>query len=221
MNARVKDVMTTRVIAVRKDATFKDIVALLTEHRVSAFPVLDEEDRVIGVVSEADLLSKEALVAAIGVQVAQIGRISGSPYHDEFAKAAGVTAGDLMSKPAVVVTPYEPVTSAARLMYHARVKRLPVVGVKGQLVGIVSRADVLSVYSRPDEEIRREVTENVILNGSLADPDRFTVTVSSGIVTIEGCPETRARGREIVAEAWHVEGVVSVRDRLTYPDGLT
>jgi CBS-domain-containing membrane protein len=131
-----------------------------------------------------------------------------------------VTAADLMTKPAVVVTPYEPVTSAARLMYHTRVKRLPVVGTKGQLVGIVSRADVLSVYSRPDEEIRREITGNVILNGFLADPDRFTVTVYSGIVTIEGRPETRQRGRDIVAEAWHVEGVVSVRDRLYYPEGM-
>ena len=89
------------------------------------------------------------------------------------------------------------------------------VGDRGQLVGIVSRSDVLSVYNRPDEEIRLgKILENVILNGIFADPDRFTVTVSSGIVTLEGHPETTARGREIVAEAWHVEGVVSVRDRL-------
>jgi predicted transcriptional regulator len=75
-------------VAVLQNTTFKEIVALLAEHRVSAFPVLDEEDRVIGVVSEADLLSKEALVAAIGAQVARIGGVAGSPYHDEFAKAA-------------------------------------------------------------------------------------------------------------------------------------
>ena len=103
-------------------------------------------------------------------------------------------------------------------MYNARVKRLPVVGANGELVGIVSRADVLSVYSRPDEEIRREITENVILNGLFADPDRFGVTVSAGVVTLEGQPETTVRGREIVAETWHVEGVVAVRDRLSYPD---
>jgi len=211
--------MTARVVAVRKDAAFKDIVALLTEHRVSAFPVLDDGEKVIGVVSEADLLSKEALIAAIGAQVGRLGRVAGSPYHDEFAKAAAVTAADLMTKPPVVVTPDEPVTSAARLMYHARVKRLPVVGEKGQLVGIISRADALSVYNRPDEEIRQEIAKNVIMNEFLADPDSFTVTVSSGIVTLEGYPETMARGREIVSEAWHVEGVVSVRDRLTYPEG--
>jgi CBS domain-containing protein len=220
MSARVKDVMTTRVVAVTKDARFKDIVALLAEHRVSAFPVVDEQGIVIGVVSEADLLSKEALVAAVGVQVARLGQAAGTPQHDDFAKAAAVTAVDLMTKPPVVATPYELVTNAARLMYHGRVKRLPVVGPRGELVGIVSRSDVLSVYSRPDEEIRAEIVENVILNGLFADPDRFTVTVSSGIVTLEGRPETTARGREMVAEAWHVEGVVSVRDRLTYPEGL-
>jgi len=218
MRAKVKDVMTTRVVTVKGNATFKDIATLLTEYRVSAFPVLDDEGKVIGVVSEADLLSKEALVADMGVQAVRLGRIAGSPYHDEFAKAAAVTAADLMTKPPVVVTPDEPVTSAARLMYHGRVKRLPVVGERGQLVGIVSRADVLSIYSRPDAEIRQEIMKNVILNEFFADPEHFAVTVSSGIVTLEGYPETTARGHDIVAETWHVEGVVSVRDRLTYPE---
>jgi CBS domain-containing protein len=205
MSARVKDVMTTRVVAVGKDATFKEIAGLLTEYRVSAFPVLDEDGKVIGVVSEADLLSNQALVAAVGARAA------------EFSGA--VTAAGLMSKPPVVVTPCEPVTSAARLMYNARVKRLPVVGETGELLGIISRADVLSVYSRPDEEIRREILENVILNGFFADPDQFEVTVSSGVVTLGGHPETAARGRDIVAETWHVEGVVAVRDRLCDPEG--
>ena len=219
MSARVRDVMTTRVVAVRKGATFKDIVALLTEYRVSAFPVLDDQGEVVGVVSEADLLSKEALVAAMGWQAVRLGRIAGSPYRGDLAKAAAVTAADLMTEPPIVVTPDEPVTSAARLMYHARVKRLPVVEEGGQLAGIVSRADVLSVYSRPDEEIRQEITKNVILNEFSADPDQFAVTVSGGVVTLEGHPETTASGRDIVAETWHVEGVVSVRDRLTYPEG--
>ena len=219
MSAKVRDVMTTRVVTVRENATFKDMAALLTEYRVSAFPVLDDEGKVIGVVSEADLLSKEALVADMGSQAAWLGHIEGSPYHDEFAKAAAVTAADLMTKPPVVVTPDEPVTSAARLMYHGRVKRLPVVGEKGQLIGIVSRADVLSVYRRPDEEIRQEITKNVIMNEFFADPDHFVVAVKDGIVTLEGYPESAAKGRDMVVEAWHVEGIVSVRDRLTYPEG--
>jgi len=77
---------------------------------------------------------------------------------------------------------------------------------------------VLSVYSRPDSEIRQEITENVIRGEFFADPEHFTVTVSDGIVTLQGYPESTVRGRDMVAEAWHVEGVVSVRDRLTYPE---
>jgi CBS domain-containing protein len=219
MSARVRDVMTTPVVAVRKGATFKDIAALLTEYRVSAFPVLDDQGKVVGVVSEADLLPKEALVPAMGRQAVRLGRSAGSPNRGDLTKAAAVTAADLMTTPPIVVTADEPVTSAARLMYHARVKRLPVVDEGGQLVGIVSRADVLSVYSRPDEEIRQEITKNVILNEYSAAPDRFAVTVWGGVVTLEGDPKTTASGRDIVAEAWHVEGVVSVRDRLTYPEG--
>ena len=97
---RVKDVMTSRVVAVRKGATFKEITALLAEYRVSGFPVVDEDNKVIGVVSEADLLSREALVAAIGARAAEFG--------------SAVTAAGLMSKPPVVVTPYEPGLRAVR-----------------------------------------------------------------------------------------------------------
>ncbi len=205
----VGDVMTTRVVAIRKTVPFKAIAALLTQFRVSAFPVLDDDGRVSGVVSEADLLSKEALVAALGPLPSDAG--------GEFAKAAAVTAADLMTQPAVTITPGEPVTSAARLMYQCRVKRLPVVTEHGRLVGIISRADVLSVYRRRDEDIRQEITQNVIGCEFLADPARFAVAVKDGVVTLEGRPETVGQGRDILAATWHVEGVVSVRDRLTYP----
>jgi CBS domain-containing protein len=215
MSARVKDVMTSRVVAVRKNAPFKDIAALLTRYRVSAFPVIDDDGRVIGVVSEADLLCKEALVAAMGGRAVRTGS-----YHDDFGRAAAVTAVDLMSTPPVTITPGESVTGAARLMYNARVKRLPVVSEEGRLAGIISRADVLSVYGRPDDEIGAEITKNVITNGLRSDPGRFTVTVKDGIVTLEGRPETVDQARGILAEIWRVEGVVSVRDRLTYPEGM-
>jgi predicted transcriptional regulator len=125
-----------------------------------------------------------------------------------------------MTTPPVTITPGEPITSAARLMYHGRVKRLPVVSENGHLVGIISRADVLSVYGRPDDEIGQEITKHVILNEFLSDPGCFTVTVKDGIVTLEGRPETVQQGRDILAEIWRIEGVVSVRDRLTYPEGM-
>jgi CBS domain-containing protein len=212
MNATVKDVMTTHVVAVREAAPFKEMAARLREHRISAFPVLDQDNKVVGVVSEADLLTKEVLDYT--------GPHRGSGvllHHREQAKAAGTTAADLMTKPAVTVGPTEFLSRAARLMYTHKVKRLPVVDDDGRLIGIVSRADVLSVYSRPDEDIRREITDGIILNLLLCDPARFTVTVKEGIVTVEGMPETAVVGHDLIAEARHVEGVVAVRDRLSYP----
>ena len=211
MNATVKDVMTTHVVAVRKNASFKDMAARLREHRVSAFPVLDEDNKVVGVVSEADLLTKEAL--EFGVP----GRVNSMLHHREQAKAAAIVAEDLMTKPPVTIGPNEFVTHAARLMYTRKVKRLPVVDVDGRLIGIVSRADVLSVYSRPDADIRHEITEGIILDTLLCDPSRFTVTVKDGIVTLEGMPETAAVGHDLIEETRHVEGVVAVRDRLSCP----
>jgi len=214
MSATVQDVMTADVVAVKQDASFKDIATMLGRHRVSAFPVIDDDGKVIGVVSEADLLPKEALVAGAGLQP---GRLSVMLHHKEFSKAGGVTAADIMTRPAVTVTADEPVTSAARLMYSCKVKRLPVVDLDGHLVGIVSRADVLRVYARPDEEILADVRQAVILDEFLSDPARFTITVTSGVVTIAGHPETAESGHGIVSGIWHVEGVVSVRDLLTYP----
>jgi CBS-domain-containing membrane protein len=214
MSATVRDVMSTQVVVVTRDATFKDMAARLRQHRVSAFPVVDEDRKVIGVVSEADLLTKEALVTGEHLRP---GPGAGVLHRKATAKAAALTAGDLMTAPPVTIGPDELVTSAAKLMYTCKVKRLPVIDADGRLVGIVSRADVLTVYARPDQEIKHEITEKVILNRFLVDPGRFTVTVKNGVVTFEGQPETAESGHGIVAEAWHVEGVVAVRDRLRYP----
>jgi CBS-domain-containing membrane protein len=107
------------------------------------------------------------------------------------------------------------VTHAARLMYSTRVKRLPVIRDDGTLVGIVTRSDVLSVYSKPDAEIAYEITQDVIAGTFRCDPARFTVTVKDGIVTIEGTPESTPVGHDIIDAARHVEGVVAVRDRLS------
>jgi CBS domain-containing protein len=211
MSTTVKDVMTTHVVAVRLNATYKDMATRLREFRVSAFPVLDNDDRVIGVVSEADLLAKEAL------EYAAQGRLGGILHSGERSKAAAVTAADLMTSPPVTIGPYETVHHAARLMYSRRVKRLPVVDEEGRLVGIVSRADVLSVFSRPDADIRRDIVDNVIVGTVLTDPARFTVDVKDGVVTIAGEPENASVGRDMIEEIRHVEGVVTVRDRLDYP----
>jgi CBS-domain-containing membrane protein len=210
MNSTVKDVMSTHVVAVRQGATYKDMAAMLHEQRVSAFPVLNDDNKVIGVVSEADLLTKEALEGTVP-------RTLLSRQERVRKQVNAITAADLMTKPPVTIGPDEAVTSAARLMFDRRIKRLPVISDDGTLIGIVSRADVLSVYSRPDAEIRHQVTQDLILGTFLCDPDRFTVTVKDGIVTIAGIPETTMVGHDIIDATRHTEGVVAVRDRLSYP----
>ena len=209
----VKDVMTTRVVSVRKDASFREMAAALREHRVSAFPVVDADEKVIGVVSEADMLTKEALGSE---PHGMPGMITGLLRHKEQAKARGITAGDLMSSPPVTVTPEDTIERAARLMYRRKVKRLPVVDAGAHLVGIISRADVLAIFDRPDEEIRTEIRDRVIRDAFLVDPATLGVIVKDGVVTLGGRPESNDVGHQIVERVRHVPGVVAVRDRLSY-----
>lgn len=211
MSPTVRDIMTRRVVAVRRDASFKEMAAMLRSSRISAFPVVDDAGRVVGVVSEADLLVKEA-VQADGTSV-----LAALRHFKEEDKAAGVTAGDLMTGPAITIGPDAPVAEAARLMYDRRVKRLPVVNSGGLLVGIVSRVDVLSVFDRPDEQIRHEVLHQVLPDVLDEGASRFDVTVRDGIVTVAGRLRADRDGRAIIEAVRHVQGVVAVRDRLSRP----
>jgi CBS domain-containing protein len=210
MNTAVKDVMTTRVISVGKDTTFREMATALREYRISAFPVVDDDRKVIGVVSEADMLNKEALVDEPGV-------FGGILHRRDQAKARGITAGDLMTTAVAAVRPEDTIEHAAKLMYDRGVKRLPVTDESGRLVGIISRADVLSVFDRTDAAISHEITHDVLLGEFLVDPSAIQVTVMDGIVTLAGRPETNESGHDIVRRVRHVPGVVAVRDRLAYP----
>jgi len=164
---------------------------------------------VLGVVSEADLLAKEAL--------ADPGPVAELVHRKDLRKAEGLTADDLMTREAVTASPDDPIEQAARMMHFMRVKRLPVVDSGGQLVGFVSRADVLAVFDRADEEIRKDIVDAMLLHEFLIDPRQFTVIVEDGVVTLEGIPETAALGRALVRKARHIRGVVAVRDRLSHP----
>jgi CBS domain-containing protein len=200
MHAYVRDIMTTEVVTVRPDTPYRTVAALFREHRVSGFPVTGDDGTVIGVVSETDLLA-----------------LAAGQRHRRHDPGDQATAGDLMSHPAVTARPDDMVQAAAGLMRKHRLQRLPVVGLDGRLVGIVSRSDVLSVFDRSDEEIRREVTQDVIADGFFTDPARFTVTVHNGVVTLAGAPGSAVLCASIVAQVEHLEGVVAVRDRFTYP----
>jgi len=208
----VKDVMSTLPISVSETTSFQEIAARLRECRVSAFPVLDADGKVTGVVSEADLLVKEAVLGEPG---GVAGLLAGLVHHTERAKARGITAADLMTSPAVTIRPDDTVEHAAKLMYDRKVKRLPVVDQGDRLVGIISRTDILAVFDRTDAEIREEIMTKVIAGRS--EPSYYSVIVKDGVVTLEGTPETVAIGRDLVRRARRVQGVVAVRDRLVYP----
>ena len=210
MGSTVKDVMTTQVVAVGTAASFKEMVVKMRESGVSALPVVDGEGRVIGVVSEADMLNKEA-----GLDT-EPGELSSLLRFTEREKAAGVTAAELMTKPPVTIGPGAPVAEAARLMRDRRVKRLPVISGTGTLVGILSRADVLRVFARPDADIRREASEEVIAQTFLADTPSIAATVHDGIVTLIGRAETSQIGHDLAEAIRHIDGVVAVRDELNY-----
>jgi CBS domain-containing protein len=212
MKAFVKDVMSARPVWVTRNASFKELAARLFELGVSGFPVVDDDEKVIGVVSEADMLAKEALEDGYHGWRGMLGAVA---YRAERRKARGVTAGDLMTSPAVTVGADDTVEHAAALMYDRRLKRLPVVDGAGRLVGIISRVDALAVFDRLDEEIRDEIISQVIPR--LSEPSWYSVTVKDGIVTVEGTPETVPIGHEVLRRICHVQGVVAVRDRLVYP----
>jgi CBS domain-containing protein len=203
----VKDVMSTHPVSARPTSSFKELAARLREFRVSAFPVLDDDGKVIGVVSEADMLLKEAMHGGPTV----LGHVL---HRKELRRAAAVTAGDLMTSPAVTIAPDDTVRHAAQLMYARGLKRLPVLDAAGHLVGIISRTDALAVFDRTDEDIRVEITRQVIPR--LSEPSFYWVVVENGIVTMEGTPETISIGRNVLARVRRVQGVVAVRDRLTY-----
>jgi CBS domain-containing protein len=199
--------MTKSVMFVRRDASFKEMAAMLRSRRISAFPVLDDADKVIGLVSAGDMLVKEAVQAEGTSLLAALRHV-----HEE-DKAGALTAADLMTAPAVAIGPDAPVAEAARLMYDRKVKRLPVVNHAGHLLGIISRVDVLAVFSRSDEDIREEVTHAVLPGVAPTASGRLHVEVSDGIVTISGRLPGEATSRAVIEAVRHVQGVVGVRDR--------
>ena len=203
--------MTSDVVTVRPSMTYRELAAMVRQHHVSGFPVVDDDGKVAGVVSETDLLAG----AAEPLPDAHPGPRDWR--HHRGLPPGQATAADLMTHPAVTIGPDALVRDAARLMHSLRLQRLPVVDRHGRLVGVVSRSDVLSVFRRPDEEIRREVTQDVIADGFFTNPDRFTVTVHDGIVTLEGAPGSVVLGSSIVDQVARLEGVVAVRDRFAYP----
>jgi CBS domain-containing protein len=209
---RVRDVMTTDVATVEEGTPYREIVVVLTGRRVSAVPVVDEFRRVVGVVSEADLLPKVEFAGEPQVRhFLELRR-----RRDARSKAGGDTARDLMSTPAVTIQPDSSLAAAARLMDKESVKRLPVVDELGRLVGVVSRTDLLQVYRRPDDEIRAEVVEEVLRRSLWLEPGQVKTEVYNGVVTLTGQLDNKTLALLAVRLTESVAGVVEVVDQLGY-----
>jgi CBS domain-containing protein len=209
MTITVAAVMTTDVAAVPEGARYKEIAAILRRHGVSSLPVLDRSRRVVGVVSEADLLHRHT------VRQLPSGTIRLAWLVRKWSSAAAATAADLMTTPAVTIGPDDPIAEAARLMQSRGLRLLPVTDPQGRLAGVISRADVLSVVERPDEQIRDQVLTKVIAERFGLNPRAFEVAVRSGVVTIAGPIADRPAAIRLIGSVWQVEGVSGVRDRLS------
>jgi CBS domain-containing protein len=205
---RVEDVMTTTVVCVERLTPYKEIARLLAEHEVSSLPVLAEGWRVVGVVSETELLA--ALDCA-----ARWGRTA------RRSRPATLTAGELMTAPPVTIRPDATVSAATRVMTTHHVTSLPVTGAERGLIGIVSRRDLLSVFLRPDADIVREV-RHLIDEVPLRDPADVIVTVRHGVVTLTGVVRPGPDQHQdlipaVIRLIWDVDGVVDVGSRLGRP----
>jgi len=208
--ARVRDVMTSEVVSVGEGVTFRQIVALLSEYRISAVPVVDDRRRVLGVVSEADLTHQ--MIRDAGQQAPH----RGCQPHSASWSQEGIVAADLMTSPAVTIETEASLAAAARLMEQRAVKRLPVLDRDGVLIGIVSRRDLLRVHLRSDEEIRRAVEKQVLWEWFQVTEPYVRASVRDGVVTLIG-ELPRRRQTALAAQLTRsVDGVVDVVNRLTY-----
>ncbi|MFI7416509.1 CBS domain-containing protein [Nonomuraea sp. NPDC049684] len=216
MKMTVADVMTGKVVSVTPATPFKEIAEALIAGGISAVPVVDDEQRVVGVVSEADLLRKEEfreLFYREGYQPPLRARLRRPKGRQ---KAAGDTAAELMTSPAISVSPEASAVSAARLMDAHDVKRLAVVDRDGRLQGIVSRRDLVKLFLRPDEEIAAEVRDEILDQKLWVETSGVRVEVRQGIVTLSGWMDRRTETGIAVRMTSRVNGVVDVVDRLTW-----
>lgn len=199
------------VVSVRPDTPYKVVAGLLCAYSISGVPVLGPTGRVIGVVTEADLLAKE--IRASGPMIGRTPMQHGAGTEPDKAKA--LTAMDLMTSPAITAAPRELAASAAVRMQLRGVRRLPVVDEDGHLLGIVSRRDLLRPYLRRDEEIRAEALV-LIADEFGTVPAGWSVTVQGGVLTLNGELPTHGDVLAVYAAVGRIDGVVSVEGRPTY-----
>jgi CBS domain-containing protein len=214
---KVRDVMTRTVLSVRPETPLKDVAALMVEHGISGVPVVDEQGAVVGVVSEADFVIKERgrEEALERIRHRPLARFLGhaDEARAEVAKIQAATAGSAMSSPAVTIEADRPVREAAAVMVERSINRLPVVE-DGRLVGIVTRADLVRAYLRPDDELERLIRDEVLVRELWVDPAEVDVRVERGVVHLRGTVDRRSTAELVARHVARVEGVVAVDSEL-------
>jgi len=209
---KIHELMQRDVVTVAPETSLKDVAALLVEHRISGLPVCTEDGRVVGVVSEADIVQKEQTDDF--ASTALLGRLLDQAYGDGIRFAAR-TAGGAMTSPAVTVRSRDDVAHAAHLMITKRVNRLPVVD-GTRLVGIVTRSDLVRAFQRDDTTILGEIEQDVLRSMLWIDPESLDVSVEDGVVRIDGQVETKTIAEIVRACVRRVPGVVDVESDLTW-----
>ena len=209
----VRELMTREVLTVPPDASLKDVGAILAEHGISGLPVCDAGGRVLGVVSEGDILFK-----AQGARQRRGGALAWlvDSRLQSPAKQDARTAGEAITSPPITIGPERPAAAAARLMIEEGVNRLPVVSSDGKLVGIVTRADLVRAFTRADEEIVAEIRDDVLRRALWLEPDSVEITVQRGEVELAGEIETKSDVEVLRKLVQRIPGVVSVRSSVLY-----
>jgi CBS domain-containing protein len=205
----IRDVMSRPAMTVKPETPLKEVARRLVEHRISGLPVVDDEGRVLGVISEADLLLKEQ--GPENVRHRRLARLLGESTETraQLAKLAATSAGDAMTAPAITIGGGRPLAEAAATMTRLGVNRLPVVD-DGVLVGVVSRADLIRAYVRTDEDLGDLIRDEVLYRTMWLNPVLFDVAVNDGIVRISGNVERRSTAEVIERVTSLIPGVVDV-----------
>lgn len=207
---QVKDVMDRSVVSLDEGTSFKEIVRRMDSLHASSLPVVDTAGHLLGVVSEAELLPRQACHGA------ERGAFSRFRHRSRRFTPDAVVAASIMDTRADTVGAEDSVAEAARLMCDKRVIRLPVVEEDGRVTGTVTWRDLLSVFMRSDRVITEEI-DRWIRSVALLEPFSVRATVREGVVTLEGQLENPSQLQPLLGFVRSVDGVVRVVNRLSFP----
>lgn len=208
---KVRDLMTTDPITTTPDTPLKEAARLMVRHKVSGLPVVSG-GRVVGIVTEGDFLRQ----AANRDQPYRFSLLDALFGDEPTAAPAAETVGQVMTEQVLTVAPDASLTEAARIMASRRVKRLPVVGPDGGLLGVISRADVVNAFTKPDEVIEDEIREDIVRRLLFLDPGAVQISVKDGVVSLSGELENRTEAHLLEELTRRLDGVIRVDSQLSF-----